>query len=47
MPTGAAVAYCQDMSNKTESIHLKRMAERQQDRIQFAAGLDVGNDIGQ
>jgi hypothetical protein len=35
------------MGDKTESIRLKRMAKRQQNQIQIAAGFGVGNDIGQ
>jgi len=41
----AAVAYCERMGDETESICLKRAAQRGQDRIHIAAGLDVCGDV--
>lgn len=43
----AAVAYCERMGDKTESIFLERAAQREQDRIDIAAGLAVCGDVGE
>ena len=42
-----AVAYHKRMGDETKSVGLKRTAQSGQDGIEIAAGLNMGNGVGQ